>query len=69
MIFMQQLQYSAPNLMYVFKIYPGGYILEPPFGTVTLNQAPSPSISLLRAWPNGIKPRLIYQRWVIVKVI
>ena len=37
---MQQLQYNAPNLMYVFQNLSEGATPEPPFGTGTQNRAP-----------------------------
>ena len=40
MIFMQQMQYNAPNRMHVFNIF-RGETPEPPFGAVTQNWAPS----------------------------
>ena len=49
MIFMQQMQYNAPNRMYVLQNFSGSYIPGPPFAAVTLNRSPFPPKSWLRA--------------------
>ena len=40
MIFMQQMQYNAPNRKYVFRKFSGGETHGPPFGAGTQNRAP-----------------------------
>ena len=51
---MQQMQYDAPNRMYVFQNFSGGDIS--PFGAGTQNLVPSPPKSWLRAW--RLPPRI-----------
>ena len=49
MVFKQQMQYNAPNRMYVFQNFSGDGN-QTPFGAVTQNRVPSPPKSWLRAW-------------------
>ena len=46
---MQQMQYNAPNRMYVFQNFRVSHPKNP-FGAVTQNRAPSPPKSRLRDW-------------------
>ena len=41
MIFMQQMQYDAPNRMHVFQNFSWRDTSGPPFGAVIQNRAPS----------------------------
>ena len=51
MIFMQQMQYSAPNRIYVFHNFSG-----PHFGAVNQNRAPTQPQSWLRVCGVGQRP-------------
>ena len=49
MICMRQLQYNAPNLVYIFQKLSRDDTPKPPLGTGTQNRAPFPAKSWLRA--------------------
>ena len=51
MIFMQQMQYNAPNRIQIFLNFSGGYTSEPPFWCCDPEPGSSPLKSWLRTWP------------------
>ena len=73
MIFLQQLQYNAPNIIYVFKNLSGSDASKPSFGIETQNLAPplpnpgcTPAGEHKLFFLNADLKHVIYQRPLVI---